>query len=219
MKKLKLIVAVTSLSLLIGCAKKDDKQEQSSDNAQKNAQVTKITDNNKNKSAKSKSDTEMTSESVIGEEANLEFGKKVIKKAAINLNETHESGPFRVRLNNITINELTPTKDFVEYFGTSDTFTMILVNLTVENTSDETNSIYPEQSSLVTNTKEQLVCDGSLSEAIGGEYIGKVIKEGSILFYTTTKPEEINSVKLVIDAPHDENLDPIGDKIVIEHQL
>lgn len=219
MKKLKLIVAVTSLSLLIGCAKKDDKQEQSSDNAQKNAQVTKNIDNNKNKSAKSKSDTEMTSESVIGEEANLEFGKKVIKKAAINLNETHESGPFRVRLNNITINELTPTKDFVEYFGTSDTFTMILVNLTVENTSDKTNSIYPDQSSLVTNTKEQLVCDGSLSEAIGGEYIGKVIKEGSILFYTTTKPEEINSVKLVIDAPHDENLDPIGDKIVIEHQL
>lgn len=215
MKNLKILATIASLTLLVGCGKTEEKANQKVENTPANTQ----TETNKNKPKEEKSESELTSEDVIGEVSNLEMGKKVVKKAAINLNEEYTSGPFKVTLNNITINDLTPSKEYQEYFGTSDTFTMILVNLSVENNSEETNSIYPDQASLVTNTKEQLECDGMLSESIGGEYIGKVVKTGSILFYTTTKPEDINNVKLVINEPFDGDLNALGEKITIEHQF
>ena len=43
----------------------------------------------------------------------------------------------------------------MDEFQGKDTITVITLDIEVENNSSETNSIYPDQGTIVTNTKEQ----------------------------------------------------------------
>ncbi|RBP89408.1 hypothetical protein DFO70_11155 [Cytobacillus firmus] len=91
---------------------------------------------------------------------------------------------------------------------------MVIITMSVENTSDETLSFYPDQSTITTSTGEQLESEVFFSDDVGGDFIGQVKKEGTVRFLLkSTKAEDIEWVRILIDAPHNENLDNIGKSV------
>lgn len=132
------------------------------------------------------------------------------------LNLEQQTGPFVVRVLASQLATLETNEDSKPMFDNKDKVTILTLQVEVENTSEETNSIYPNQGTVVTNTKEQVECDLFLSEDVGGDFIGQVVKKGDIFFILDSDPEEITDVKYIISAPHDENFDTIGEDITFE---
>lgn len=127
-------------------------------------------------------------------------GKYAILKEKNNLGIISTSGPMEVEISDIRIGEIIPSEEFAEYVGTSDPVTVVSLHLYVENTSTETFSIYPDQSTLVAG-KVQVDSDLWESDSIGGDYLGGVLKDGTVQFFLTTTPaSEITEVRFYLDG-------------------
>lgn len=53
----------------------------------------------------------------------------------------------------------------------------MIVDVTAENTSDDTINFHPNQATITTNTGEQIQAEIFISDDVGGEFIGKVKKK------------------------------------------
>ena len=71
--------------------------------------------------------------------------------------------------------------------------------------------------SILTNTKEQVSSEVFLSDSVGGDYIGKVKKSGTIFFILkNSSADDINTITYHVDAPCDENFESVGDQVSVE---
>ncbi|WMM31804.1 hypothetical protein Q7C08_15815, partial [Shouchella clausii] len=85
------------------------------------------------------------------------------------------------------------------------------------NSSDDTINFYIGQATITTNTGEQLEPDLLTSDHIGGEFIGAVNKSGSVRYMLeSSDPNEIEWVRVLVDAPHDANFESVGDDIDVQ---
>lgn len=137
---------------------------------------------------------------------------EVIKKTDIK--ETKESGPFKIKVNYIAALTLEPEKQLKSLVEVNENglANLIAVHVTVENTSDDTLSIYPDQSVLIAN-KKQLNANFFLSASVGGDFYGNVEKEGLVFFEYDGEIKDVEDIKMIINAPHGESFDSIGDDI------
>lgn len=147
-----------------------------------------------------------------GEVTESEFGTMTVLSKKLDINETQENGPFQITLMNAQVAHLVPTEDYVEFFG-GDDLTVVAVELTVENTVEDTNVIYPDQGTIVTNTSKQVDANMLISDSIGGDFLGEVIKEGTVLFTFEDDPEAIDNVRYIIGSGSDENYENFGEDI------
>lgn len=153
-----------------------------------------------------------------GEEGKVEeseYGRLTIHSLVTDIEETIEDGPFEVTLLNARLAYLEPEEDYVDFFG-GEEMTLITFEIEVENLEDETNSIYPDQGTIVTNTGQQIEADLLLSEDVGGEFLGEVIKIGNVQFFLDEDPEEIESVRYVIGSGHNEDFENFGEDFEFE---
>jgi len=125
-------------------------------------------------------------------------------------------GPINLEINKVQTSRFAVAEDFKESFKNKDEVTMIILNIKAENTSDKTVSVYPDQATITTNTGEQLQAETFISDQVGGEFIGKVKKEGNVMFLADSKPEDITSIKFILDGPHDENLEKLAERYTVE---
>ena len=94
---------------------------------------------------------------------------------------------------------------------------LVVINVTVENTSDDTINFYMSQATLTTNTKEQVENNPVVSEYIDGEYLGNVIHSGNLVYILqNSNAEEITDVKLYVDSPADSSFSAVGEDTVVE---
>lgn len=129
------------------------------------------------------------------------------------INETLESGPFTVTLLNSQISHLEiDDEETAEYFG-GDDLAMVAFDIEVSNNSDETNVIYPDQGTIVTNTGNQVDADLFMSDSVGGDFFGEVTKSGGVYFFYEGDPEEITTVRYIIRSGSDENFDNFSDDL------
>lgn len=149
-------------------------------------------------------------------EEETDIGLMTIYKTNDKVNLEQQSGPFIVKVLKSRLSTLEVNEDSRFMFNGKDKVTILTLYIEAENTNGETNFIYPDQGTIVTNTKEQIECNMWLSDNIGGDFIGKVIKEGNIFFVLDSQPEEITEIKYIISGAHDENLDNIGEDITFE---
>lgn len=97
---------------------------------------------------------------------------------------------------------------------------MVVMDMTAENTSGDTITFYPDQGTIVTDTKEQTTAALFVGDDVGGDFYGQVVKSGQVFwFLPNSKAEDIHHVQLRIDSPHDENYDHFGDTILVEFEL
>ena len=205
MKKILLSLLILTLSIsLIGCSKEKTSETNQNIEANKTTEETKIVDERE------------VVEETGPETQKTDIGLMTIYKTNEEVNLEQQSGPFIVKVLKSRISTLEPNEDSKFMFDNKDKVTIITLYVEVENTSKEINYIYPNQGTIVTNTKEQVDCDLLLSEDIGGDFIGEVIKKGNIFFVLDSDPEEITNAKYIISGPHNENLDRLGEDITFE---
>lgn len=160
-------------------------------------------------------ESEDTSDTEVSESELGKITRLAVKK---NLDQTLESGPFKITVEAIQKAQLQPSEDYIEIMG-GDDLAVVAVQVLVEHESEDTNAIYPDQSTIVTNTKKQIDADLFLSDSVGGDFIGPVNKDGEVFFIFDDKAEEITSFKYIVGSAHDENYDNFGEDLIFEFEF
>lgn len=206
MKKFLLLISTLLLTLaLVACgsnsdSSKDDKNSNTENTKQEESKDSKAKENAENKD----------------EVYESELGKLTVVNKKKGINKVVKSGPMNLTINAIQIGNLEVAEDFRDTFDGKEKITAITVEMKVENTSEDTISFYPDQATLTTNTGNQVEADLSFSDNVGGDFYGKVNKEGNVVFFVDSPAEEIKNIKLIIDGAVNENLDSLSDQLKIE---
>ncbi|MBR2756628.1 MAG: hypothetical protein IKD52_00760 [Exiguobacterium sp.] len=195
MKRFGLLVAVP-LALLVGCGEADELK-------------TTATDTEEVAEAEASAPEEATTENEDVQESELGTNKIYMKNKALTIAET--MGPIQFAIDKVQTSRLRVAEAYRDSFDGQEEVTVVAMNMIVENTVDETMSFHPNQATLVTNTGEQVEADLFFSDDVGGEFLGKVKKEGNVLFFVKAKPEELTDLKVVIDGPFNENFDKVAE--------
>ncbi len=133
--------------------------------------------------------------------------------------DTIETGPFKVNIEqvNAVSGDLNPQS--AQMFDTEQ-LEYIQIDLQAENTSEEDLTFYAGQAQIVTNTGEQLESDMWMSDHIEGDFMGGVTQEGTLIYLLEqSQAEEIETVRIVISAPQDEDWQEVGEEIDFEVEL
>jgi hypothetical protein len=203
-----LLVGVMALSL-VACGDNGEKVESEKE------VVTEETTTEETEETEEPADDSTTGE--IVEENGLRKEPVITDKE---LNKAGETGPFKYSINAIQVSKVTATNDDMALMleiEKDKEVTLVVMDVTVENTTEDTNSFYFDQSKLTSNTKEQVYCNFWLSDAIGGEFLGNVVQEGSIYFILpNTNADDLTDITLHVDAPHDADYNSIGDDVKVE---
>ncbi|MFK3938957.1 hypothetical protein ACI2JA_15765 [Alkalihalobacillus sp. NPDC078783] len=128
-----------------------------------------------------------------------------------------ETGPMTLSFPQVTVSEVVEwPEELAEYYDFEATG-IIQIDMEISNTEDEDINFYMDQATITTNTGEQLEPDLLASDHIGGEFLGAVNKSGSIRYMLqNSDPNEVEWVRILIDAPSDENYNSIGSSIDIQ---
>lgn len=188
------------------------------DNGKKVESQKEISSEQKEEKEDAKSDDSTTGE--IVEENGLRKEPVATNKA---LNLTGETGPFKYTIEGVQVSKLTATTDEMAQMldiEKDKEVTVVAINASAENTTEDTLSFYIGQATLTSNTKEQVESDGFLSEYINGEFLGNVKNSGTLIYVLkNSKAEDLTNLTLHIDAPHNENFENIGDEVKVEINL
>lgn len=164
-----------------------------------------------------------TDDSKTGEIIEENGMKKVPVMTDKKLNMKGKTGPIKYSIDGIQVSKFTATTDEMAKTLEIDKdkeIALIALNVSAENTNDKTINFYLGQATITTDTKEQVEPDAMLSENIDGEFLGKVKHDGTnIYILKKSKADDINKIKLFVDAPSDENFEDVGNKVELELKL
>ncbi|WP_215189882.1 DUF4352 domain-containing protein [Exiguobacterium sp. s6] len=153
-------------------------------------------------------------ETVTAEEEvyDSEIGTNTIhmKNTELALGETMGSVKFEV--NKVQTSRMSVAEEYLEMFDGKDEVTLVVVNVTAENTIDDTIHFYPDQGTLVTNTGEQIDADLWFSDDVGGDFLGKVKKEGNVMFMADAMPEELTEVRFIVGGPTNTDYEKLAEE-------
>ena len=211
MKKLLYLLAVSVLSIsLVACGGSSEQK------AQTTPEQPKQEESKKEEPKKEESPADDTT----GKEENSEIGKRTIVKSQKGINIKKTSGPFEIIVTDIQVSKLETNDNSKSMFNNKDEVTIVTIAMTVENKDKKTNSIYPDQGKIVTNTKEQKDVDLMLSDHLGGDFIGEVVKKGNIICVLDSKAEDITNLKYFIDPGHNsETYQSFGEKVEFDFKF
>lgn len=152
-------------------------------------------------------------EEQVGDVIEGEGMSRTVKATNYGIDESIENGPFIITLLHSQVSHLEiEDEEMAEYFGGKN---LVAVSLQIEVTNDssDTNSIYPDQGTIVTNTGQQVDADIWMSDSVGGDFYGEVTKDGGVFFFFDGNPEDITNVRYIVGSGHDDNFENFGDDI------
>jgi hypothetical protein len=130
------------------------------------------------------------------------------KSFAVNVNV--ESGPMKMNISKVTLEPA-----YKQYESFSQPIKVLVLDVSVENTSSDAVSWAPEYGVIITNTKEQTQ-GYHYSEPVGGDFLGNVIKQGKLRFEIRGDLSSINSFNFSIDPPIGNDYEKVGEKTTTE---
>jgi hypothetical protein len=126
------------------------------------------------------------------------------KSFPVNVNV--ESGPVKLNISKITFDPAYKKDTY------STAINAVILDVTAENTSSDSLMWYYTQSPVVFNTKEQVDTAIFNSDSIDGDFLGKVIKKGKMVYEVKGDLSEINSAVISIAGPLDKKTyDSLGE--------
>lgn len=136
------------------------------------------------------------------------------------LNYTGTSGPMKYEITAIQISNLNAfTDDAADLFEIEKNkdVAIVVLDVSIENTSDDNVIFYFGQTVLTSNTKEQVDPDMLFSDHIEGEYLGNVIHSGSLIYILPNSvAEDITNIVLHVSGPMDDDYNDLSDDFTIE---
>lgn len=139
---------------------------------------------------------------------------EVIKAGRVD--QTYKIGPVNLTIYGVLTGRMTGFNDELKaYYDTDKPVDVITIGYSVENTEDKNLHFYVGQSSITTDTKEQIEPDLFAGQEGGGEMLGKVEKEGVNLYYPKNA-EDIKEITLHVADASDDNFANIAKGIKIK---
>ncbi len=154
----------------------------------------------------------------VGETTESALGKLTVLYKDKELNRTVNNGPVNATLNKIQLATLEPSESYKESFDGQDKVTVVTIKASAENTVDNTINYDLNQAKLVTDTGQQVNADIWFSDDIGGEFLGKVKKNGNII-WILKHDEAVKKVTLHISGASNDTFDHIGEDLKVEIPL
>lgn len=211
MKKRLIFSAALVLSLgLAACGEEKAKEEPQKEETQTPVSTDKKEDTEK---VDKKEETDG-----VGETTESELGKMTVLYKDKELNMAVNSGPVNATLDKIQLATMEPSESSKEMFGGQDKVTIVTIEASAENTVDDTTNYYLNQAKLVTDTGQQVDSDIWFSDDVGGEFLGKVKKNGNII-WVLKHDEAVKKVTLHISGASNNNLDRLGEDLKVEIPL
>lgn len=130
------------------------------------------------------------------------------------LNISQTSGPVTLSITKIERSQIEPREEYQDILG-GKKLGALTFNVTVENSSQDTLSIYPDQGTVTTGSGEQIDASPLFSDEVGGEIGSGQEKKGIILFTFDGDPAKINKLSFVVEGAHNESFETVGKKIII----
>ncbi len=113
-----------------------------------------------------------------------------------------EMGPMKLFIESLAVLEVEPDEDAKDmFFDGKDKVRSVVIDMKVENTSDNDVEFHPNQAILVTDTGEQVESDMFLMGDVGGDFLGKVKKEDQTWWMLNDSDKDIKSIKMIISPP------------------
>ena len=154
----------------------------------------------------------------VGDTRETEGGHFTLKGVNYNI-EKIDVGPAIVDVMHVKTVSAVLAGEMKEFFE-EDELEYISIDMYVENTSGKDIIYFAGQAEIVTDTGEQLSPDIWMSDHIEGEMREGVKQTGNLVYIMKhSKAQDVNSVRIIIDAPLDENWNTIGEKIDVTVDL
>jgi hypothetical protein len=120
------------------------------------------------------------------------------------------SGPMKMNVSKVTLEPA-----YKQYQSFSQAIKVLILDVTVENTSSDAVSWSPAYGVILTNTKEQTQ-GYHYSEPVGGDFLGNVIKKGKLIFEIGGDLSSITGFNFTIDPPIGNDYAKVGEKTTTE---
>jgi Domain of unknown function (DUF4352) len=201
-----MVASIIAIAIvLVGCGAEKSKDDEKADEPTASEEKK---DNEKETTKDEEKPVSNEDDNVIEDET----GKFTIEKVK-ELNKVVENGPIKLTITDIQSTTAEPSDEYKDMFDDKEKVTLIMIGMKVENTSEETVSFYPNQATLTTNTGEQVDADLYSSDDVGGDFFGKIKKEGKVVFQLDSPAKEISEINLIISGATNENVDSLGEDI------
>ncbi|MFD2671421.1 stalk domain-containing protein [Marinicrinis sediminis] len=146
---------------------------------------------------------------IVGKDASANLASN-LKTFKVNVNVT--SGPMKLNVSQVTFDPA-----YQEYEYATETQPAIILDVTVENTSDEKLTWFVDHSELVLNTKEQIERTLLSDDWIKSDFNGMVIKKRKIAFpLSNSEFKDIKSMRLLLSYVSDASYDIISEEKEVE---
>ncbi|WP_223703612.1 hypothetical protein [Sutcliffiella deserti] len=134
--------------------------------------------------------------------------------------EGQESGPLTIEFDQVAAISGVLAGDFAEYVGV-DAIEYIQVDIQVENTSADPIDFPAYQATVITSTGEEITApDPKLGVPPEGNFEGEETKQASVFYVLeSSKAEEVEWVRIIMEAPRDGNGEKIGEDLDIRVEL
>lgn len=136
------------------------------------------------------------------------------------LDQTQTSGNFEIKLKDAGLAVLKPNdmvKEVLQIKG--DQATMLTINMEITHNVDQTESIYPNQGTIVTNNGSQIDANMFVSEDVGGDFLGKVNKKGQVIFLFDDDVETVKNIRYIVKAPVDSEFYAAGEDLEFKFDI
>lgn len=113
-----------------------------------------------------------------------------------------EMGSMQLTINGIAVVEVEPQEDVKVMFNNADKVRAVVVDLIAENTAEEDITFNPNQAILVTDTGEQVEAEMGMMGDAGGDFLGKVKKEGQSWWLLKNVDKDIKKITMIVSPPY-----------------
>lgn len=113
-----------------------------------------------------------------------------------------EFGDVILSINGMAVVELEPDEEISYIFDEKEVVRAIIVDMEVENNSDQDITFHPNQATMVTSNGEQVESEMFLMGDVGGDFYGGVKKADQAWWLIDNVDDDIENIKMIIDAPY-----------------
>lgn len=110
-------------------------------------------------------------------------------------------GSMNLYISELHIVDIKPTESSKTFFNDQNNARAIIMYMKAENTSEQDITFHPNQSIIVTDTGEQVEPEMMMMGEVGGDFLGKVTKEGQTWWLLKNLDKDVKKVKLIISPP------------------
>ncbi|MBN6887034.1 hypothetical protein ACUXCC_002044 [Cytobacillus horneckiae] len=113
-----------------------------------------------------------------------------------------EMGSMKLFIEGVAILDVEPNEDMKMMFNDKDKAKAVVIDMKAENTSEDDITFNPNSAIIVTDTGEQVESEMLLMGDAGGDFLGKVTKEGQTWWLLKDLEKEVKELTMIVSPPY-----------------